>query len=164
MADSFWHTLYNDSVPTSHRTHSVSMRHTNRWHEIGHCLFSDSYEEHKNCDQEADWGNNCRGVLSKCQKHMHNQKNPLVHTLALGSVIQGVEGNLIVRLSTYQHFEGDGGILLTNGSCLSRHIYGNPGLKIHPCMALQPLPGLGLPQSAPPLVPVFSPSPPSSYS
>jgi hypothetical protein len=29
-----------------------------------------------------------------------------------------------------------------------------------PCMALQPLPGLGLPQSAPPLVPVFSSSPP----
>jgi hypothetical protein len=33
-----------------------------------------------------------------------------------------------------------------------------------PCMALQPLPGLGLPQSVPPLVPVFSSSPPSSYS
>ena len=36
--------------------------------------------------------------------------------------------------------------------------------SIHPCMALQPLPGLDLPQSVPPLVPVFRSSPPSSYS
>ena len=33
-----------------------------------------------------------------------------------------------------------------------------------PCMALQPLPGLGLPQKLPPFVPVFSSSSPSSYS
>jgi hypothetical protein len=37
-------------------------------------------------------------------------------------------------------------------------------ISIHPCMALQPLPGLGLPQSVPPLFPVFSYSSPSSYS
>ena len=36
--------------------------------------------------------------------------------------------------------------------------------SIHPCMALQPLPGLGLPQNLPPFVPVFSFSSPSSYS
>jgi len=61
---------------------------------------------------------------------MHNQKNALlVHTLALDSVIRGVHYNLIVCLLTYQHFEGDGGILLTNGSSLSLHIYGNPDLK-----------------------------------
>ena len=33
-----------------------------------------------------------------------------------------------------------------------------------PCMALQPLPGLGLPQKVPPFFPVFSSSSPSSYS
>jgi hypothetical protein len=40
----------------------------------------------------------------------------------------------------------------------------NRGGSIHPRMALQPLPGFGLPQSVPPLVPVFSSSPPSCYS
>jgi hypothetical protein len=49
-------------------------------------------------------------------------------------------------------------------SMLRSIIHGLTRPSIHPCMALQPLPGLGLPQSAPPLVPVFSSSPPSSYS
>jgi hypothetical protein len=94
----------------------------------------ESHEEHKNCDQEADLGNNCHGVLSQHQKHVHNQKKKkktlLVYTLELGSVIRGADYKLIVRLSTYQHFEEDGGLLLTNGSWLSLHIYGNPGFKM----------------------------------
>jgi len=35
--------------------------------------------------------------------------------------------------------------------------------KIHPYMALQPLPGLGLPHKTPPFIPIFSSSPPSSF-
>jgi len=46
------------------------------------------------------------GFYLSIKSHMHNQKNALlVHTLALGSVICGVNYNLIVRPSTYQHFE-----------------------------------------------------------
>ena len=36
-------------------------------------------------------------------------------------------------------------------------------MTIHPYMALQPLPGLGLPHKTPPFIPVFSSSSPSSY-
>jgi S-adenosylmethionine/arginine decarboxylase-like enzyme len=59
---------------------------------------------------------------------MHNQKKALLSTLV--SVTHGVNYNLIVGLSTYQHFKGDGGILLTNGSRLSLHTYRNPGFKM----------------------------------
>jgi hypothetical protein len=62
---------------------------------------------------------------------MHNQKTALlVYTLALASVIHRVHHNLIVCLPAYQDFEGDGGILLANGSRLSLHINRNPGFKM----------------------------------
>lgn len=62
---------------------------------------------------------------------MHNQKTALlVYTMALGSVIRRVRHNLIVRLLTYQDFEGDGGILPANGSRLSLHINGKTGFKV----------------------------------
>jgi len=71
------------------------------------------------------------GFYLSIKSHVHNQKNALlVHTLALGSVIRGVDYDLIVSLSTYQYFKGDGGILLTNGLQLSLHVYGNPGFKM----------------------------------
>jgi hypothetical protein len=63
------------------------------------------------------------GVLSQHQKHVHN-------TLALGSVICGVDYNFIVHLLTYQYFEGDSSMLLTNGSRLSLHVYGSPRSKM----------------------------------
>jgi len=63
------------------------------------------------------------GFYLSIKSHVPNQKYALlVHTLALGSVIRGVDYKLIVCLSTYQHFKGDGGKLLTNGSRLSLHI------------------------------------------
>ena len=41
--------------------------------------------------------------------------------------------------------------------------YNGRNMSIHPFMALQPLPGLGLPHKTPPFISIRSPSPPSSY-